>query len=172
MSSSSFTNCWAFDIDGVLVDSKTAVRRAYELAGVVQPESAWGQPWKDWLPLVSRDPAEVRALKAEYYMQLIERGQVPRLPMADFALRLERDGHRVAYVTSSSDPSATAILKSLELDHTCLLGTELEPVERARKLKAWGDYGCYVDDRVLGLEIAHDAGWSFMLAVSNVRSDD
>ena len=161
MSSTSYMNCWAFDIDGVLVDSRYAVKAAYKHVGIDMPDSAWGLPWQDWLPKLTPNVDATRRGKSEAYLSLIREGALDVLPMAQLARQLEGSDCRVAYVTSSSDPSATAILKSLSLDHTCLLGTNLQPVERATKLARWSDWGVYVDDRPEGIAIARDAGWSF-----------
>jgi len=128
------------------------------------PDSAWGLPWQDWLPALTPNVDEARRVKSRAYVELIQQDALVALPMALLAQELESVGARVAYVTSSSDPSATAILKWLHLDHTCLLGTNLQPVERATKLARWADQGVYVDDRIEGRDIARDACWSFLHA--------
>ena len=39
---------FVWDLDGTLLDSRDAVRRAYLEAGVVMPDDAWGKPWQVW----------------------------------------------------------------------------------------------------------------------------
>lgn len=174
MSSRSLASCWAFDVDGVLADTRNAVRLAYRAAGVEQPEEAWGISWKIWLPALVGDRAEeVHLLKQENYEVLIEDGAVDPLPGAAMAKALTEAGHHVHFVTSASQRSAQAVLASLGLDYSWLRASELSPSERAKELIELRRYYTtspyhvvpdftYVDDREEGATIAADAGWSFV----------
>lgn len=173
MSSQSFASCWTFDVDGVLADTRNAVRLAYHCAGVEQPDEAWGISWKLWLPSLVGDRAEeVHRLKQMYYESLIDDGAVDPLPGAAMAQALVNAGHFVHFITAASPRSAHAILDSLGLDSLWLRASEISPSERVQELTELRHFYTaspyhyvtsftYVDDREEGARIAADSGWGF-----------
>lgn len=40
---------FAYDLDGVLADTKRAIEVSYNQAGIFPPADFWGKPWKEWL---------------------------------------------------------------------------------------------------------------------------
>lgn len=145
-----WSRCAVFDIDGVLIDSKKLVRRAYELAGVSMPDHAWGLPWQDWLPeLVAKDDIRrVRVLKQQMYLKLL-RSHVPRLPAADVASALEMENHAVKYVTGASADIAPYVLGALHLSPSSLAASESDLAAKtgaARYMMRRGWRVVYVDD--------------------------
>lgn len=62
----------SFDVDGVLIDSKPLVERAYALAGVELDGSEWGRPWQSWMVARYGERAEeLHALKNMHYRELL-----------------------------------------------------------------------------------------------------
>ena len=37
-----------FDLDGVIINSRPAVKAAYSEAGIEMPDEMWGKPWRVW----------------------------------------------------------------------------------------------------------------------------
>ena len=65
-------------MDGVIVDTKTAVKEAYRQAGVEMPDDCWGKPYHEWCS------EEVHELKKQYYPECLQKyGE--KLPIADLA---------------------------------------------------------------------------------------
>lgn len=168
MSWTKSTSCWCFDVDGVVADTRQAVRQAYTLAGVTQPEEAWGISWKVWLPaLVGDAAAEVHAEKQRQYVKLLEQGAAARLPGADAANALLQAGQHVYFVTAASYASARAVLRLANLPADRLSDCELSPSGRVVALRKFVlrhpdlAFYVYVDDREEGAAIAAEAGYSF-----------
>jgi hypothetical protein len=169
MSLTKSLSCWAFDIDGVLADTRQAVTLAYKRAGVELPEEAWGISWKVWLPaIVGPDAAQgIHLEKQRHYETLLDAGMVHELPGAHLARALIWLGHPVRFVTAASERSARAVLRSLNLPTDYLYGSELSPSARAEKLREIAKHFqgvtafTYFDDREEGAQIAADAGWVF-----------
>lgn len=170
MSSESLESCWVFDVDGVVGDTRLAVREAYKRVGVRQPEEAWGISWKIWLPALVGDRApEVHAAKQEVYVSLLMRGFATKLPGADMALALLEVGHPVYFVTAASEASARAVLMTFGLPEDLLRGWELSPSDRTEalldvKVPPCARQHVYVDDREEGANIAAAAGYGFVHA--------
>lgn len=162
-----YASVWAFDIDGVIADTRDAVKESYRIAGVTQPDDVWGISWKLWLPALTDEPEAVHTLKQEYYEKILASGGVKRLPGADIAQALKAAGHTVAFVTSASQRSARGALSAMGLPTASLMGWELSYVDRVRTLQFLSAvnkdavYFTYVDDREEGARIAADAGWLF-----------
>lgn len=163
------------DVDGVLADTRAAVRKAYARAGVEQPEEAWGISWKIWLPaLVGDRAAEVHVEKQHHYAALLAGGAADRLPGADMAKALADAGHSVHFVTAASEVSASAVLRTLGLAVEDLWACELSPSDRVKALRDIHSYHhmmershgtfTYVDDREEGAAIAAEAGYGFVHA--------
>lgn len=168
MSSQNSKSCWAFDIDGVIADTRDAVHAAYLQAGIWQPDDAWGISWKRWLPALTDSPEAVHAAKQRAYEEMLRDGyRLKKLPGCDMAHELIDAGHRVYFVTAASMRSAQAVLRHCGLPTIMLAGSELTPEARVgvlaqlRSLTQDASYHSYVDDREEGAEIAADAGWLF-----------
>ncbi len=169
-SSTSYPSCWAFDVDGVLGQTRGLVHEAYVRAGVRPPEESWGIEWKLWLPSIvgSKElAAEIHQQKQVEYEKLLFSGDFDvRLPGADLAQSLIDAGHEVRFVTAASSKSARDLLAVLGLDGDLLVGSELSPSMRTAILEFLrtdieARSHTYVDDRAEGAKIAADAGWGF-----------
>jgi phosphoglycolate phosphatase-like HAD superfamily hydrolase len=163
-------SCWAFDIDGVLIDSRELVEQAYLNAGVALPEEAWGVSWRRWLiDLVGseEEALEVHRRKQESYATLLRiRGSAYALPGAALANALIDVNADVYFVTAASRASALQVLTVLDLPEERLVGTELTTEQRMdllRDIKTTNESRSYtyIDDRLEGQRIAQDAGWGF-----------
>jgi hypothetical protein len=164
---------WVLDVDGVVADTRSAVKLAYKAAGVEQPDDVWGLSWKFWLPSIVGDAApEVHKLKQTYYESLLEEGAAEPLPGADLARALIDAGQSVQFITSASQRSAHAVLKSLRIDYSRLVAAEVTHAERVKYLldvkvtfvthPAYSPtHFTYVDDREEGADVADKAGWLF-----------
>lgn len=128
-----------FDLDGVLVDTRDAVRMAYREAGVTMPDDAWGKPWREWL-----DDPQVHANKNRHYADML-RQHATALPLLDYA-----EEHRIPIITGASREATRAI--------NIVYGVHLNVIEwscslekKVSLIKAMRDSdqtGIYVDDNV------------------------
>lgn len=110
-SDSSTERVVVFDLDGVLVDSKDMVKRAYAEVGVYMPDYVWGLPWQSWLG----DPSAHEAKTAVYLDMITDEG-VTELSGVDVARRVRTEGlGRVMVLTGASDESTELVLTSLDL---------------------------------------------------------
>jgi phosphoglycolate phosphatase-like HAD superfamily hydrolase len=146
-----------FDIDGVLVDSRAAVRAAYASAGIDMPEDAWDKPWQDWLTKMvgSYDRAVmIHSAKNNSYLTHLSARVTPLFPSV-VAHELIENGHRVCIATGASKVACDAVLEQLGLRQsvrvlgTCLkLGQKKSNVRAASRdtLKKRGEFTIYVDD--------------------------
>jgi len=67
-----------FDMDGTIVDSQAAVRKAYKKAGLVMPDDAWGKTAAEW-----DCPPDIHRMKERLYLAVL-RSTGMRLHAADF----------------------------------------------------------------------------------------
>src|SRR5262245_21811883 len=67
--SDNFRQPWAFDLDGVLVDTRRAVVEAYKYVGVDMPDGAWGLPYREWHTVHNAD--ELHKKKNTYYYKTV-----------------------------------------------------------------------------------------------------
>lgn len=125
---------WVFDLDGTLVNTYEAVRRAYLEVGVEMPTDAWGQPWQEWCSPVQH------AAKCLVYPEFVRR-YATRLPLYDFA----RDT-RAPVLTGAS-------LEAVRAVQQCFGPLNIRGVEQTitDKITALGDFSSdlrrvYVDD--------------------------
>lgn len=125
-----------FDLDGVLADTRAAVRAAYDAVGIVMPYEAWGRPAHEWV-----DEKSHAAKQAIYPAMLVKLAE--RLPGAEVMQRLQREGRSVAVVTNASFLSATAVLEQFELAPDALMCGQKE-LTLATLAPA-----CHVDDNNL-----------------------
>jgi beta-phosphoglucomutase-like phosphatase (HAD superfamily) len=155
---------WAFDLDGVLIDTREAVRLAYRAAGVDMPDDAWGRPAFEWLPdLCGKAAGRVHVRKNEYYPALLaEHGEV--LEMALRARLLVETGQPTGVLTGASSEATEAALALLRLR----LGFEMpiirtscsrqDKIDTLAGLAVRYPQGVYVDDQD-GVTVPD--GWRF-----------
>lgn len=98
---------YAFDVDGVLIDSKSLVARCYEQVGVTMPEGAWGKPWHEWL-----DDGRKHERKTNLYVEAIEDGEATWLDGRDIVAYYLRKGSPVCFVTGASLRAFSAIYRA------------------------------------------------------------
>lgn len=171
MSYKSSSSCWVFDVDGVLADTRQAVKDAYFAVGVDQPDDVWGLSWRLWLPAIVGDDAPQRhAAKQIFYENALKNGDLPRLAGADLARALIDAGNVVHFVTAASERSACAVIEAVELPTELLWDSELSADARCAALKGIAshcvDFGSftYIDDRLEGGDVALAAGYAFIHA--------
>lgn len=148
----------AFDLDGTLVDTEVATRKAYRWAGVKMPRGAWGKPWREWL----NDP-EAHAHKQRVY-PIALKAHARALPLLQVAVRLN-----APVLTGASYDTVAAILETfhVRLD-VRLIGATAED-----KL-AWlsvNPRGTYVDDDARFRErVEEETPWSAISPEEWLRS--
>jgi hypothetical protein len=125
-----------FDCDGVIVDSRDAVFKAYVEAGVTPPDDFWGKPVTEWMP---NTPEGVKAhrVKNEIYVSMIRDGEVPLLT-GGHALRWLQGRIPTIIMTSASKAAVNAIV-----DHYSLRPTRIHygmtGHDRWAMAQAWKD---------------------------------
>lgn len=156
-----------FDVDGVLVDSRQAVYESYREAGIEMPDDAWGKPWYQWLPHVTKNPSGIHELKNAAYLRRI--ANLPLLSGADVAQRLVKDKScKVAFVTGASRSATEGILRRCNLfPHKYTYWTSCDFRQKVRALRYfqshyWGEPMVYVDDQLVGESIATQADVKFL----------
>ena len=105
-------------MDGVLFDTKNAVREAYNAVGL-NADNAKGRTWREWLiPKYGVDTAyRLHRNKNERYIELIERGAVRALPpfwdMVHSIDNMLQNGvaAKIGIATSASKEATRALLK-------------------------------------------------------------
>lgn len=128
---------YIFDLDGTLVDTRTAVVEAYREAGIELPEGAWGKPWTNWLK-----DKRIHDEKARLYPEML-RQHAEELPLYRYAHQ-----HSCPVITGASREAVRAIQKlfgSLHVVVTCATH-ERKVKELQRYLENAEDYIVYVDD--------------------------
>jgi phosphoglycolate phosphatase-like HAD superfamily hydrolase len=103
-----------FDCDGVLVDSRAAVEKAYREAGVQPPDDFWGKPWQEWLPQACKgiyDAMWYHKRKNEIYLNLIQRGAVPLLSGGEVFREMLDQGATLIVATSGSMQAIQAVMR-------------------------------------------------------------
>jgi phosphoglycolate phosphatase-like HAD superfamily hydrolase len=164
---------YVFDLDGVLIDSRDAVREAYKRVGCVMPDDAWGRPWYEWCGI------EPHTRKVAVYKQMILAGEVPTLPPLE-VLRELRDANKwVGIFTGASHEAVTGIMareglrsgvrllgwseskkgkyeilratiKVKKMDVVCIDDEDLEPITGCRFVKYTGQSDT---------QLKEDIGW-------------
>ena len=107
-----------YDMDGVLFDTKEAVREAYKAVGL-NADNAKGRTWREWLiPKYGVDTAyRLHRNKNDRYVELIERGAVGTLPaFRDMVYGIDKALHNgvpsnIGIATSASKEATRALLK-------------------------------------------------------------
>lgn len=141
-----------FDLDGVLVDSREAVRRAYRKVGIEMPLGAWGKPWQEWLPQAcGGDPHLAKRVHDMKTLEYATNGvyDVRPLPPLDLMHRLDVDGiARVGVITGASRDAAAA-LQRIYFPEITVYGTNCAWPEKAELLDTmlwFAENVAYVDD--------------------------
>ena len=105
-------------MDGVLFDTKNAVREAYNAVGL-NADNAKGRTWREWLiPKYGVDTAyRLHRNKNDRYVELVERGAVDTLPaFRDMVYGIDKALHNgvasnTGIATSASREATRALLK-------------------------------------------------------------
>lgn len=119
---------FVFDLDGTLLDSRDAVRRAYLEVGVTMPDDAWGTPWQSWCGI------EEHSAKVRVYQRMLDAGEVPTLPSIDVVRELLAAKERVAILTGASHEALATFIKREELYGVYLFGWSATRVHKKNKL--------------------------------------
>lgn len=107
-----------YDMDGVLFDTKNAVREAYNAVGL-NADNAKGRTWREWLiPKYGVDTAyRLHRSKNDRYVELIERGAVDTLPaFRDMVYGIDKALHNgvpsnIGIATSASEEATRTLLQ-------------------------------------------------------------
>lgn len=170
-----------FDLDGVLADTRSAVRDAYAIAGVAMPDEAWGHPWMTWLPkylggnvLAAR---ELHTRKTIAYAEMVRTGQVSELPAAGVVRALtRRTPPSVLVLTSASMDSARPLMHALHLKTNILAGVQLTLSQRVGMVTEWAHIspGAYFDDDRAQAEVvvAHLEHWTACHVTNETTTND
>lgn len=161
----------AFDLDGVLADTRHAVTEAYRRVGVKMPDDAWGKPMHEWLPSIVGSTWRATILhgkKQQVYGKLVAEGKITALPGVLCARRLSHPLSRAhtGVVTGASAPSAYAVLQAIDCKipvwgDSCTTNTKIDVLQTIRSLRPERTH-VYVDDSAVGEMIADGAGWHFV----------
>lgn len=143
-----------FDLDGVIIDSASVVRMAYERAGANPPNNILGQEGTGWLEdqLGPEFAPKVYARKNEIYRELIQRGQAPLLSGFYTAQKLMTQGYYVMLLTGAPTGTIDAMKRwvgvhSWPFDGAWDNTRTPEKMILMRKLALSGKTGVYIDDQ-------------------------
>lgn len=134
----------AFDLDGVLIDSRTAVEKAYQLAGVEMPVHAWGKAAHEWLADTGLNAKVIHERKQRLYPQAL-RLYARVLSGANVLRTLKAAGYSCMIVTSASILSAMDALEYIDLMGQAEVFAGLQRDKKPGLLERHGAV-CYVDD--------------------------
>lgn len=141
---------WIFDVDGVLCDTRLAVKLAYKEVGVEFPEYAWGLPKQEWFV-----DEEAHDKKNACYPAFLARYGV-RSPICDFVSDLLATPFSdVAILSSASESAVRSVLDFVGLSEVYILGSGYSAAEKYNALQEHWPRGFYVDDN----KIAVPPGW-------------
>ncbi len=128
-------------MDGTLVDTHLAVRKAYEAVGVEMPDDAWGRPWIEWLK-----DGDAHRQKNLIYPKML-RKYARSLPLLDYAVR-----HKSPVITGASATAAVAVMNQFKID-VVLVGAN---AERKKNYLSHRPPGIYVDDHEATRRLIHE----------------
>lgn len=155
--------CWVFDLDGVLADTESTVRLAYEMNGQHMPEDAWGKPASDWIP---DDYIKVQRAKNKTYAELLRQpgmGEMISLPWAHIVPGLHELGMPCFTLTGASLDATRTVLEVLGLEEIVQIAgtgcTTRMKEDRLRRMSGDHPLGWYIDDQD-GVTVPD--GWRFM----------
>ncbi|MEU7476662.1 hypothetical protein AB0A63_11825 [Lentzea sp. NPDC042327] len=158
-----------FDIDGVLVDTREIVRRAYAEVGIELPDRLWGSSWRIWLPeLCGGDLLRAQAVhdqKTQAHLDLLSETRVATLAGAEAARALHSRGWTVKFITSGTREVVRRTLDSADPSLSGFLaGTDLDSTGKRRALDGISPAGgVYVDDNHdLGVKVTGGSTWKLV----------
>lgn len=158
-----------FDIDGVLVDTREIVRRAYAEVGIELPDQLWGSTWRTWLPeRCGGDLLRAQAVhdqKTQSHLDLLSRSRVTTLAGAEAARALHSCGWTVKFITSGTREVVQRTLDSADPSLSGFLaGTDLDSMGKRRALDGISPAGgVYVDDNYdLGVKVTEGSTWKLV----------
>tara|TARA_Y100000310_G_scaffold270200_1_gene283863 strand:+ start:3610 stop:4179 length:570 start_codon:yes stop_codon:yes gene_type:complete len=164
-----------FDVDGVLIDSREAVRQAYASVDIVVPEKAWGISWREWLPEMVESESRAKKLhvaKNEAYPGMIRKFARELPPIKTLRELLMLDV-RVGILTAASLHAARMVSIHLGIHRDVeFIGTECR--NKVEVLARLSDKGQYVDDhdQFFNIKNFDKIGWRFIHYVPTMSSDD
>ena len=136
-----------FDLDGVLLDTRSANLAAYQAVGVTPPEDFHQRPWEEWCSPGHHDA------KNRVFPQCLD--SVKTLPLFEYAWC--RGGAMV--VSSISNEAFGALEAKFRLWRGLNLVLGLRLHERLALLRQWGSGVYYDDSRQTCDEVAKLGGW-------------
>lgn len=141
----SLTRFFIYDLDGTLLDSRDAVRRAYAEVGVTMPDDAWGRPWQTWCGV------EPHSRKVVVYDRMLKAGEVSTFPSLDVVReQLARNEH-VGILTGASHEAVRAFIRLHDIHGVALLGWSMTRPQKKHVLHSLRYNGntphiTYIDD--------------------------
>lgn len=150
---------WAADLDGTLVDTRTAVEEAYKAVGVTPPEGFWGCPWTEWLS----DPIAHERKAIVYPTFLSQHGRL--LPLAQELVQQVKFGRTVQILTGASLAGYRAALRLIPVSSKkVFFQCGLTGDQKIQWLQQYSG-GVYWDDDERFLErVARETAWTPRLA--------
>jgi hypothetical protein len=146
---------FAYDLDGTLLDTEAAVRKAYELAGLIPPPNFFGRPVKEWLKTTPAN-IELHKLKNKFYMEETWK-MVEPLPALEIF-----DRCRGVILTGASQAAARFLCEKFHIKHTKLL-TGLSVQNKITWMNQEEDAGIYMDDDLTAIQaIARNTRWTIL----------
>jgi len=124
---------FVFDFDGVLVETKAAIKKAWRMAGVNPPKDFWKRPWQSWC----HDP-EAYEKRDEHYKKCLD--MVTLLPMIEVA---KATGGVI--LTNGSERRVLATIEHFRITG-CIVKCGLNAVQKAEELNKFSSPGVYFDD--------------------------
>lgn len=137
-----------FDLDGVLLDTRSANLAAYQAVGIDPPDGWFHQPWQAWCPA---NVHRAKVLAFPEYVHLIK-----GLPL----LHEVWGRHSAMVVTSASTETLGVMHEYFRIfDHLRICGTAITLHDRLSLLRQWGS-GVYYDDSAdTCREVQRIGGW-------------
>lgn len=137
-----------FDLDGVLLDTRSANLAAYQAVGVNPPDGWFYLPWQAWCPKLLH---EAKVIVFPRHVHLVK-----SLPLIQEAW----DRQSSMVVTSASIETLGTFHEYFRIfDHLRISGTEITLHDRLSLLRQWGS-GVYYDDSAdTCREVQRIGGW-------------
>jgi phosphoglycolate phosphatase-like HAD superfamily hydrolase len=126
---------FVYDFDGVLVDTKTAIKQAWRKVGVNPPKDFWKVPYQEWFTGHSDVYEERNRVFIKSCMHLVR-----PLPMLEVA---QQTGGVI--LTNGAQERVVAILEKLSVKN-CIVKCGLDIASKAKELNAFEQTGIYFDD--------------------------
>ena len=150
----------SFDLDGVLLNSRPLVRRAYRRAGLEMPDDewnrVWGLSWTEWLPQLMGGVFEARRLheaKNRAYAHILREETIRFTTAVHYFRELQQDGLTPYVVTCASEVAATLVLQRLDLT-PMQVSAGLSVAEKISKINAHNLI--HIDDDLVVIQSIRD----------------